>query len=208
MSTKAASAAAPNWRVARIRALSGCSRSLQGVNNATNCALLALRVGFGLMLCAHGYNKIFGGGKLAGTARWFGSMGLKWPQWQARIAAATEIGSGLLLALGLATPLAAGGFIGLMLVAIAVDHRKNGFFVFRPGEGWEYCAGVALVALAIGAIGAGKYSIDHAIHKDVQDWTGAVIALVAGVGGAALQLAVCYRPAPAPATAPKTEATA
>ena len=164
------------------------------MNDATNFALLVLRVGFGLMLAAHGYNKIFGGGKLAGTAGWFASMGLKWPQWQARIAAATEIGSGLLLALGLATPLAAGGFIALMLVAIALAHRKNGFFVFRPGQGWEYCAAIAIAAFAIGAIGAGKYSIDHAIHKDVEGWTGAVIALVAGIGGAALQMVLSYRP--------------
>ena len=164
------------------------------MNDATNFALLVLRVGFGLMLCAHGYNKVFGGGKLAGTANWFGSMGLRWPQWQARVAAATEIGSGLLLALGLATPFAAAGFIGLMLVAIALDHRKRGFFIFRPGQGWEYCAMIALAAFAIAAIGAGKYSIDHAIHKDVEGWTGAVIAAVAGIGGAALQLAFSYRP--------------
>jgi putative oxidoreductase len=164
------------------------------VNDATNFALLVLRVGFGLMLCAHGYNKVFGGGKLTGTAKWFGSMGLKWPQWQARIAAATELGSGLLLALGLATPFAAAGFIGLMLVAIALDHRKRGFFIFRPGQGWEYCAMIALAAFAIAAIGAGKYSIDHAIHKDVHGWTGAIIAAVVGIGGAALQLALCYRP--------------
>lgn len=162
--------------------------------NAPDFALLVLRVAFGLMLCAHGYNKVFGGGKLPGTARWFASMGLKWPQWQARMAAATEIGSGLLLAFGLATPLAAAGFIGLMIVAIVVDHRKNGFFVFRPGEGWEYCASIAVVAFAIGTIGAGKYSIDHAINKDVQGWTGAVIALALGVGGAAAQLAFSYRP--------------
>ena len=38
-------------------------------------ALLVLRVVFGLFLAAHGYNKVFGGGKLAGTGRWFGSLG-------------------------------------------------------------------------------------------------------------------------------------
>jgi putative oxidoreductase len=162
--------------------------------NAPDIALLAVRVFFGLSLAAHGYNKVFGGGGLKGTAGWFGSIGMRWPNWQARIAAATEIGAGLLMALGLATPLAAAGFIGLMLVAIVVAHRKNGFFVFKPGQGWEYCASIAMVALAIGTIGAGKYSIDHAIHKDVQGWTGAVIALLLGVGGAAVQLAVSYRP--------------
>ena len=177
----------------RFRRVSGRAHSLQSVN-APHIALLVVRVFFGLSLAAHGYNKVFGGGGLNGTAGWFGSIGMKWPIWQARIAAATEIGAGLLLALGLATPLAAAGFIGLMLVAIVVAHRKNGFFVFKPGQGWEYCASIAVVAFAIGTIGAGKYSIDQAIDKDVQGWTGAVIALVLGVGGAATQLALSYRP--------------
>jgi putative oxidoreductase len=164
-------------------------------------ALLLMRVYFGLMLVAHGYNKFFGKNGLAGTARWFGSMGMKWPQWQARIAATTEVGSGLLLAAGLATPFAAAGFIGLMTVAIIVDHWKIGFFIFRPGEGWEYCAAIAITTFSIATIGAGKYSIDHAIHKDVQGWTGALIAGILGLGGALLQIALCYRkPVPAPAT--------
>ena len=162
--------------------------------NHTDVALLVVRVFFGLSLAYHGYNKVFGPGGLAGTGRWFGSIGMKWPTWQARIAAATEIGSGLLLAVGLATPLAAAGFIGIMLVAIVVTHWANGFFVFKPGQGWEYCASIAVVALAIATIGAGKYSVDHAIHKDVENWTGALIAGVLGVGGAISQLAVSYRP--------------
>lgn len=164
------------------------------VVNQRDVALLLLRVFFGLSLAYHGYNKIFGKGGLKATAGWFASMHLKWPKWQARIAATTEVGSGLLLALGLATPLAAAGFIGIMLVAIVISHWTNGFFVFKPGQGWEYCASIAIVALAIGTIGAGKYSIDHAIHKDVQHWNGALIAGVFGIGGAVMQLAVSYRP--------------
>lgn len=162
--------------------------------NHRDVALLVVRVFFGLSLAYHGYNKVFGPGGLQGTARWFGSIGMKWPTWQARIAATTEIGSGLLLAVGLATPLAAAGFIGIMLVAIVVTHWANGFFVFKPGQGWEYCASIAVVAWVIATIGAGKYSIDHVIHKDVENWTGALIAGVLGVGGAISQLAVSYRP--------------
>ncbi len=120
---------------------------------------------------------------------------MKWPKWQARLAATTEIGAGSLLALGLATPLAAAGFIGLMIVAIVVAHRHNGFFVFRPGQGWEYCASIAVTAFTLGTLGAGKYSIDHLLHKDVSGWTGALIAGVLGIGGAITQLALSYRPA-------------
>ncbi len=162
--------------------------------NHTAVALLVLRVFFGLSLAYHGYNKFFGPGGLAGTARWFGGIGMKWPTWQARIAATTEVGAGVLLAIGLATPLAGAGFIGIMLVAIVTEHWAKGFFVFKPGQGWEYCASIAIVALAISTIGAGKYSIDHVIHKDVQNWAGAMIAGFLGVGSALTQLAVSYRP--------------
>lgn len=164
--------------------------------NPLDLALLVVRVFFGLSLAYHGYNKFFGAGGLAGTARWFGSIGMKWPKWQARLAATTEVGSGLLFALGLATPLAAAGFIGVMLVAIVVAHWSIGFFVFKAGQGWEYCASIAIVAFAIGTIGAGKYSIDHLIDDDLTyftGWSGALVAGVLGVGGAVSQLAVSYR---------------
>jgi len=161
-------------------------------------ALLVLRVAFGVGLAAHGYNKVFGGGGLDGTARWFGGLGMRWPWLQARLAATTEIGAGLLFAAGLLTPFAAAGMIGLMIVAGWAAHRKNGFFIFHKGEGWEYVASVAVVAFAVATIGPGDLSIDHAIGLDWNawdGWLGAAIAAVLGLGAALTQLAVCYRPA-------------
>lgn len=156
--------------------------------------LLLLRLVFGVFLAYHGYNKVFGGGGLAGTARWFGSIGMKWPLWQARLAAATEIGAGLMFAAGLLTPLAAAGMVGVMVVAIVVEHWKVGFFIFKPNQGWEYCASIAVVAIAVGTMGAGRWSLDRALDLELTGWTGAVVALVAGIGGAVAQLAVSYRP--------------
>ena len=112
-----------------------------------DAGLLLLRTVFGLFLFYHGYNKFFGPGGLAGTARWFDSIGMRWPRWQARLAATTEVGSGVLLALGLLTPLAAAGMIGVMTVAIVVAHWKVGFFIFKPNQGWEYCASIAVAPL-------------------------------------------------------------
>ena len=144
--------------------------------------LLVLRVGVGVTMLLHGWNHVFGGGKLAGTGRWFESMGMK-PGWlHARLATATELGAGLLFALGLLTPLAAAGIIALMVVAGITAHRKNGFFIFRPGQGWEYVMNLAIAAFAVAAIGAGEWSIDHALDLDVESWWGAAIALVGGVG--------------------------
>ena len=159
-------------------------------------ALLVVRVAFGIGLAAHGCNKLFGPNGLKGTAGWFGSIGMKWPKWQARMAASTEVGAGALFALGLLTPLAAAGFIGLMIVAIVTVHWTVGFFVFRPNQGWEYCAAIAIVAFAVGTVGAGKYSLDHAFKIDdhINDWTGLLITLILGIGGGLLHLAVSYRP--------------
>jgi putative oxidoreductase len=156
--------------------------------------LLVIRGVFGLSLAAHGLNKIRGGGGLDGTAGWFGSIGMRWPRVQARLAAGTEIGAGLLFAVGLLTPLAAGAMISLMLVAWAVAHRTTGFFIFNQGQGWEYVAAIAAAAFGVGAAGAGSVSLDHALDLHTSDWWGPIIAGVVGVGGGLLHLAVSYRP--------------
>jgi putative oxidoreductase len=162
--------------------------------------LLVLRLALGLTIAAHGLNKFFGGGRLPGTARWFESMGVRPGFPNAVLAASTEVTAGLGMAAGLFTPLSAAGIVSLMLVAIVVSHRKNGFFIFRPGEGWEYCAVLAATAFSIATIGAGEWSLDHALGLDVEGWWGAGIAAIVGVFSAVLQLAVCYRPPkPAPA---------
>ena len=80
-------------------------------------ALLLLRAALGMMIFVHGYNKAFRGGKLAGTGRWFESMGMRPGKVHATLAAGTEMGVGVLLVLGLLTQLAAAGLIALMVVA-------------------------------------------------------------------------------------------
>ena len=159
-----------------------------------NFGLLVLRLVLGLFLAYHGYNKVFGKGGLSGTASWFGSMGMKWPKWQARAAAATEIGAGVMLAFGLLTPLAAAGVIGVMVVAIYTSHLKVGFFVFLPNQGWEYCATIALGALAVGTMGPGEWSLDNAINFFLSGWGALILSVVLGVGGAAVHIATSYRP--------------
>ncbi len=162
-----------------------------------NFGLLVLRVIFGLFLAYHGYNKFFGGGRITGTARWFGSIGFTQPKLQALMAASTEVGAGVLLAAGLLTPLAAAGVIAVMTVAIVSSHRKNGFFIYLPGGGWEYCASIAAAAFAVGAIGPGEWSLDYAFDIEYSGWNGALVAGLVGLGGAAAQLATFYRPKPA-----------
>ena len=159
-------------------------------------AAALLRIALGVVMFAHGWNHAFGGGKLAGTARWFASMGLRPPMVHAFFSAVTELGAGVALVLGLLTSLQCGAVVGIMTVAFVTNHRKNGYFIFRPGEGYEYVVTLALVASALGVLGPGQWSLDHALGID-DDLSGGVgLALSAGLGlvAAAGLLVACWRP--------------
>lgn len=157
-------------------------------------ALLILRVGIGVTLASHGYNKFFGGGRIPGTANWFDSMGMRPGKVHAVLAASTEMGAGILMAVGLLTPLAGAAFVSLMIVAAYTVHIKNGFFIVKSG--WEYNWVLALIGITIATLGPWKYSLDYAlgIAFRLNGVTGLLIALVVGIGGAAMQLGLFYRP--------------
>ncbi len=161
---------------------------------AYDVGLLILRLVLGLTLAAHGYNKFFGGGRIPGTAGWFESIGMRYGRFQAVVAASTEISAGLGLAAGLLTPIPAAGFVALMLVAAWTVHRANGFFIVK--EGWEYNLILAVAAVAVATLGAGRYSLDHLIfgHNWHDGWHGLLGSLLLGVGGALGQLVLFYRP--------------
>ena len=165
---------------------------------ASSVGLLILRVVLGLTMAAHGYNKFFGSGGIAGTAGWFDSIGMRPGALHARLAAVTEIGAGLLLVVGLFTPLAAAAFVALMLVAAWTVHRGSGFFI--TNQGWEYNLVLAAAAVAIGALGAGRFSLDWLLfrHTGIQPylrgWWGLAIALGLGLIAGIAQLAIFFRP--------------
>src|ERR1022692_5273548 len=96
--------------------------------HAVDLALLVFRVAIGAVFLAHGINHVFGGGKIAGTGRWFESLGMRPGRLHAWTASLTEVGSGALLVAGLVPPMAAAGVVGVMLVAWITNHAKNGFF--------------------------------------------------------------------------------
>jgi putative oxidoreductase len=156
--------------------------------SGADIAALVLRIAVGGTIMAHGWNHAFGGGKLPGTARWFESIGIRPGRVHALMATVTELGAGALLVLGFLTPLAAGGVVGTMLVALIANHLRNGFFIFRPGEGYEYVLMISLVCVALGALGGGRASLDHAIGLHVPGWAGLLIAAGAGAAGVALVL--------------------
>lgn len=165
-----------------------------------NVGLLVLRVVVGATMIAHGINHVWRGGKIPGTARWFASLGMRPGVLHAWLASGTELVAGSMLVLGLLTPLAAGACAGVMLVAWIVNHRTNGFFIFRPGEGYEYVMNLFFACLAIACLGAGEWSLDEALGSHFADWWGLIVGLAVGVGGTAVLLVTWWRP-PAPPAA-------
>ena len=162
--------------------------------DAVSLGLLVLRVGAGVAMAAHGYQKFFKGGKIAGTAGWFDSMGMRPGRFHAILAASTELGAGILFALGLLTPLAALAFVALMFVAGYTVHWENGFMSAKNGIELNFI--YALLAVAVATTGPGEYSLDYQLEliEDVDGVTGLLIAAVGGVGAAIGQLAIFYRP--------------
>ncbi|AJE43843.1 DoxX family protein [Streptomyces nodosus] len=126
-----------------------------------NLGLLALRLGTGSVFFAHGAQKLFGwfgGGGLEKTAKTMEDLGFRPGRQSALAAGSCEAGGGLLLALGMATPVAGAAATGAMSGAVAV-HRKAGFFV--TSGGYEYPAYLGFVAACLSLAGPGRWSLDH-----------------------------------------------
>lgn len=154
-------------------------------------AALILRLALGGVMIAHGYNHLFGAGGVAGTARWFRSIGLRPPRLHAWASGLVEIGAGLGLLLGLVTPLCCAAVIGVGVIAGIAVHRKNGFFVFR--DGYEYVLTLSLAAFALAILGPGRLSLDHLLGLVADGALGSGLALI-GLIAAVLLLAMTWRP--------------
>jgi putative oxidoreductase len=153
--------------------------------NEPGLAQAALRLALGSTMIAHGVKHAR---SLDGTAGWFESIGFREPKLQAQLSSVVEIGSGAALVIGLGTPLAASAVVGTMAVAAETVHRPNGYFI--TAEGWEYVGFISATAVALAALGPGRYSVDHAIALDRKGsgFSRAALALGLGLGGAAAQL--------------------
>jgi putative oxidoreductase len=152
--------------------------------------LLVLRVVVGLLFFGHGAQKLFGwfgGHGLSGTGQFFESMGFPQGKRQAFTAGLFEAGGGLLLALGLVTPFAAAALIAVMTVAVIKVHFAKGPWVTNGG--FEYNAVLSAIAFALAGVGAGKWSLDHALSLNVHGTGWALAALGAGILGGLLPLA-------------------
>jgi putative oxidoreductase len=163
---------------------------------------LLLRAVVGEVFVVHGSQKLFGafgGYGPDGTGQFFESLGLRPGRRNALAAGATEVTSGTLMALGLATPAAAAGLTAVMITALRTAVWKDGI---KPATG-EFEVLLAAAALAIADVGPGPLSLDAALGRERRGPGWALAALAAGAAGSAVAMEVGRRQ-PAP---PASEAT-
>jgi putative oxidoreductase len=150
-----------------------------------NPGRLVLRVTVGSIFMEHGTQKLFGwfGGHGAdGTGQFFESLGLRPGRANAIAAGATEAGGGLMLTLGLATPLAAASLASVMLTALRTAVWRDGIKTVEGG----YEMLLLVSSLALAESGPGQWSLDALVKSERRGAGWAAAALVAAVAGSTL----------------------
>jgi len=135
---------------------------------ATNTSVgqLALRIPVGIILAAHGSQKLFGwfgGYGLEGTGQWMASIGLNPGYLMALLAGSAEFFGGLALIVGLLVRPAAVVIAFTMLVAIFAVHIGNGLFM--SNNGYEYGLALLAASVTLAIQGAGAYAVDNWLSK-------------------------------------------
>ncbi|MGZ8225381.1 MAG: DoxX family protein [Methylococcaceae bacterium] len=123
---------------------------------------LALRLPIGLILTAHGGQKLFawfGGYGLEGTGQWMASVGLNPGFVMALLAGSAEFFAGTALMLGLCTRPAAAIASITMAVALFWVHWGKGFFMATHGI--EYALALLSSTIALMIMGGGNFSVDR-----------------------------------------------
>ncbi|HMA02027.1 MAG: DoxX family protein [Gemmatimonas sp.] len=150
-----------------------------------SAGLLVVRLVVGLLMAAHGSQKLlgwFGGHGIAGTGMFFETIGFRPGRFFATLAAATEVVSGLLVALGLLGPVGPALMLSVMIVAAVSVHWKNG--LFAATNGIEVALFYGTVAAGLALIGFGRYSLDAVLGlTTLYTPTWALVALTVGILG-------------------------
>ena len=161
--------------------------------------LLLARVVIGLLMAAHGAQKLlgwFGGFGLNATGAFMTQLGFHPGRAFATAAAVSEIASGLLVASGLLGPIGPAVMISVMIVAAVTVHWEHGLFAMKNGIELPLLYGTAAFALAF--TGFGQYSLDAWLGIAGR-WSAAGTSLVVALGivGGFANLTLRRRPATA-----------
>lgn len=131
----------------------------------TDVGLLIGRVAIGVCFVIHGLGKlgVVGTGNMDGFAAWLRELGVPMPGVQARMAMASEVTGGALLALGLFARPACLLLIFTMIVAGRVGHRGAGYLITNDPPGAEYTINLAVICGVFALLGPGSASLDYLI---------------------------------------------
>jgi len=136
------------------------------LTTSNSYAFLPIRRGVGVVMVAHGAQKLFGwfgGYGLQGTGQFFAeTLGLKPGVLMAAMAGGTEFIAGLLLIAGLLTRVAGLSLVGTMAVAILTAHSSA---FFASNGGMEYPLTLLLASLTLTSGGAGAFSVDRKLAQ-------------------------------------------
>jgi putative oxidoreductase len=170
----------------------------------TALGLLILRLVIGLTLAAHGSQKLFGwwgGPGINGWTRSVEKLRIRPARPWAWIAALSEFGGGLLLALGLLSPLGSLAIVGAMIVAIVTVHLSRGFWTSKGG--FEFNLALIAAAVALALTGPGPYSLDGALRIHLPEPLTLILGTIALIAGVAVTLGT-RSPQPKAETKPQT----
>lgn len=162
---------------------------------------LLLRLTVGGFFFGHGTQKLFGwfgGHGPEATGEMFEQLGLRPGKRHAISAGVSEAAGGALLALGLATPLAAAALTGTMLTAIDRVHAKNG--PWATNGGYEYNVVLIAAVIALAETGPGDLSLEGLFGRERSGPGWAIAALLGGsLGALAVRRIAASSPPPAQA---------
>jgi len=134
---------------------------------------LILRIMLGVVMFPHGAQKLlgwYGGFGFAGTLGFFTEQ-MHLPWLVALLVIIGESFGSLGLLIGLLTRFTAASMALIMVGAIGLVHWPNGFFMNwsgkQAGEGFEYHLLVIAICAALVITGAGKWSVDSVIAKNL-----------------------------------------
>lgn len=158
-----------------------------GRRGTQHLGLLVLRAGLGVVLGAHGLQKLFGwwgGSGVTGLRNSLSDVGYQHADILAYVSAGGELVAGVLLVLGLFTPLAAAGALAFLinglLATVSARPHAHTFSFFLP-QGHEYQITLIVMATAVILCGPGRYGLDARRGWAHRPFIGSFVALLAGI---------------------------